>query len=186
VATEFYRCRRAFAAPFGSGLVEVVKEGTLVSDSDPRYRANPAAFQPISEIVEQTTAAPGEKRSLSAALRNRGRNRTMPHRNPLPPEHEDSPANPVAPLQPAAGYVAPDVPDEQNPAGGPKSSDKPGTATKRLTGELAGDVAAPNEPAAKVEGTKATPADNTADNSGDGKGGAKGSGSSKDGGSSKS
>jgi hypothetical protein len=57
----------------------------------------------------------------------------MPHL--LPPEDENSPASPYAHLQPAAGYVAPDVPDYQNPAGGPKSGSVPGTADQQPTGE---------------------------------------------------
>lgn len=56
----------------------------------------------------------------------------MPHL--LPPEDENSPASPHAHLQPAAGYVAPDVPDEQNPAGGPKGQGEPGTADHEPTG----------------------------------------------------
>lgn len=45
----------------------------------------------------------------------------MPHL--LPPDHPDSAASPFAPFQPAAGVVADDVPDWQNPAGGPKAKD---------------------------------------------------------------
>lgn len=41
----------------------------------------------------------------------------------LPPEHPDSPASPFAPFQPQMGVVADDVPDEQNPGGGPKAAD---------------------------------------------------------------
>lgn len=41
----------------------------------------------------------------------------------LPPDHPDSPASPFAPFQPAAGVVADDVPDWQNPRGGPKAAD---------------------------------------------------------------
>ena len=63
----------------------------------------------------------------------------MPHRNALPPEHPDSPASVEAPMQPAAGYVAPDVPAEQNPNKGPKGgiggNPLAGTADLQPTGQ---------------------------------------------------
>lgn len=52
----------------------------------------------------------------------------------LPPDHPDSPASPFAPFQPAAGVVADDVPDWQNPNGGPKAreiSDKLGKELRK-------------------------------------------------------
>lgn len=64
----------------------------------------------------------------------------MPHL--LPPEDENSPASPHAAEQPAAGYVAADVPDEQNPAGGPKNDGLPGTAHHQLAGQSAPQASA--------------------------------------------
>lgn len=63
--------------------------------------------------------------------------------NPLDPNDPTNPASPFAPAQPAAGVVADDVPDEQNPAGGPKASevstDHP--AVKPVLDKLAGKQA---------------------------------------------
>lgn len=55
----------------------------------------------------------------------------MPHA--LPPDHPDSAASPFAPFQPAAGVVADDVPEWQNPAGGPDAT----TVSKELAPVLA-------------------------------------------------
>jgi hypothetical protein len=108
--------------------------------NDPAIKGRKELFQPMSEYVEQATKAPGERRPVhipsavtaEEAVKERSGNRPygplrggdrMPHM--LPPEDPDSPASPFAPGQPAAGVVADDVPDEQNPAGGPKAADAP-------------------------------------------------------------
>lgn len=69
----------------------------------------------------------------------------MPHY--LPPEHEDSPASTFAQAQPAAGVVADDVPDEQNPAGKPKAKDA--TAKKVKADAYVADPA-PGAPSQQV------------------------------------
>lgn len=113
--------------------------GTLIEAGSPLVKTHAAYLEP----VEAMTAGPGERRSLLGIRLPSGRtlaevtthreghaHRTTfegeadmaPHRNALPPEHEDSPASPFAPAQPAAGVVADDVPAVQNPAGGPKAS----------------------------------------------------------------
>lgn len=43
----------------------IVREGDIVSSDDPVARKNPAYFIPIPDpIVEQATAAPGERRTV--------------------------------------------------------------------------------------------------------------------------
>jgi hypothetical protein len=207
---EYHRCRAPFAAP-ANGTVQVIFAGTIVTADDWRYRASPGSFVPLADTVETATAAPGERRAdvetatqAPGERRNvrpgppKGRNRTMPHRSSLPPEHPDSPASVEAPMQPAAGYVAPDVPDEQNPAGGPKGGEggntMPGTADLQPTGKgpLAAQPATsvsesdegvdaekvmtaienavdPDPEDTKVEGTKATAADSRSEGKSSGK-----------------
>lgn len=135
---EYFRCRTPFAAPSGDSMV-VTGSGTIVTDDDWRYKASPHSFVALSETVETATQAPGERRNVRVPRTSQGRNPAMPHRTPLPPEHPDSPASPEAPNQPHGGFVAPDVPDHQNPAkgpkGGPRQAQKPGTADHEKTGE---------------------------------------------------
>jgi hypothetical protein len=138
---ETYRSREDFAV-FVKGVPRIIHVGDVVSATDPLVAAkspNRKAFQPMTEYIEQTTQAPGELRPVrmpsgvtadeatrARDVRNgprRPKETDMPHA--LPPEHEDSPASPFAPGQPAAGVVADDVPPEQNPAGGPKTADAP-------------------------------------------------------------
>ncbi len=64
-----YRCKSAFAY-FVDRMPRSVAPGTLVSATDPAYKANPDAFEAVSvhvenkrARVEQTTKAPGEVRS---------------------------------------------------------------------------------------------------------------------------
>lgn len=132
---ETYRSKEDFVV-FNDGVPRVVHVGDVVAATDPLVASkspNRQAFQPMTEYIEQTTQAPGEKRSVSIPTEgrsgwrgrrtNEGDTDMSPHM--LPPEHEDSPASPFAPGQPAAGVVADDVPPEQNPAGKPKAADAP-------------------------------------------------------------
>lgn len=49
---------------FGWGQ-RIVREGDIVSSDDPVVRKNATLFEPISvPVVEQATAAPGERRSV--------------------------------------------------------------------------------------------------------------------------
>jgi hypothetical protein len=63
---EYYRCRRSFFTSGGKDAGPVlVRAGRIVTDEDPLFKRCPEAFVAIAELVEQTTAAPGERRSLS-------------------------------------------------------------------------------------------------------------------------
>lgn len=131
-----YRATVSFAAA-AAGFPRVVRAGDLIGADDPLVRTHRGLLQPVSEFIEQTTQAPGEARPVrlptAVTVEQATQHRTghahregeghMPHN--LPPEHEDSPASPFAPGQPAAGVVADDVPAEQNPSGGPKAADAP-------------------------------------------------------------
>lgn len=80
---DTYRCKSAFAW-FDKGTPRVVTPGMLVDGDDPAYKANPGAFESTGDgavrdaksrsvkakpapVVEQATAAPGEKRSRGRA-----------------------------------------------------------------------------------------------------------------------
>lgn len=146
MADSAYRARSSFAVPGPGGVARVVQEGDIVKAGDPVVKTNREAFQSMTEYVEQTTQAPGEKREgvrfpsgvtyeeavkardVRVGPRNKG-DAEVPH--VLPPEHEDSPASTFAPVQPAAGVVADDVEAKgQNVAGGPTAS----AATKKKLG----------------------------------------------------
>jgi hypothetical protein len=128
MAESAYRVRESFAVYDGAGNPRVLPAGAFIKGDDPLVRTHKALLQPISQHIEQATAGPGEIRPVTIPAEPRiGTRNTketdMPHA--LPPEHEDSPASPFAPGQPAAGIVADDVPPEQNPAGKPKAADAP-------------------------------------------------------------
>lgn len=170
---ETYRSREDFVV-FNNGVPRVVHVGDVVGANDPLVTSkspNRSAFQPMSEYVEQTTQAPGEVRPVrlpsgvtqaeatkARDVRNGPRNKSgddMPHA--LPPEHEDSPASPFAPGQPAAGVVADDVPPEQNPAGGTKAADAPTiepTPPEPQTAQQAANAEAQDEANAKSTKSK--------------------------------
>ncbi len=171
---ETYRSREDFVV-FVDGVPRVVHVGDVVGGADPLVASkspNRRAFQSMTEYIEQTTQAPGETRPVlmpsgvtqaeatkARDVRNGPRNKSgddMPHY--LPPEHEDSPASPFAPGQPAAGVVADDVPPEQNPAGGPKAADAPtitNTPPEPQTAQQAANAEAQkdaNDKASKAKG----------------------------------
>lgn len=131
---ELYRVVSGFAVPGPQGFPLSFPPGTLLRATHPLVRTHGQFLERAAEkAVEQATAAPGERRylNLPAADRHRAavtprptrRGEKMPHRNPVPPGHEDSPASTFASAQPSAGVVADDVPAEQNPAGKPKAAD---------------------------------------------------------------
>lgn len=166
MAETAFRARSSFAVPGPDGMPRVIQEGTIVGHDDPALKTRRELFQPMSEYIEQTTQAPGEKRAVrmpsgvtqaeavkARDVRDGPRNKSgddMPHT--LPPEHEDSPASPFAPGQPAAGIVADDVPPEQNPAGGTKAADAPtitNTPPEPQTAQQAADARAAKDAASK-------------------------------------
>lgn len=149
-----FRVRESFAVPTGDGVPRAYRQGVLVAADDPIVQTHRAFLVPVSDVVEQATAAPGEVRTLrlpsgvtdqQAAEHRFGHAHTtsptgetvVPHT--LPPEHPDSPASPFAPAQPAAGVVADDVPDEQNKAGKPKAADAEAATAAEASTALAAD-----------------------------------------------
>ena len=56
-------CRRGFAAPRKDGRMRVVKGGEMVPADDPIVKGREHLFDPLEEVVEQATAAPGELRA---------------------------------------------------------------------------------------------------------------------------
>lgn len=119
------RARSGFAV-FDGAQPRVIKRGALIAGDDPLAASHAHHFEPVENRIEQATATPGERRSIRPSAGADGPdNQEEPVPHTLPPEDPNSPASPFAPLQPGAGVVADDVPDEQNPAGGPKASDAP-------------------------------------------------------------
>ena len=138
MAESHYYVRETFhVATRDGGMPRTVVANSTVEASDPVVKTHRSLLQPMSERIEQTTAAPGEQRPIrlpsgvTAEEATKARDTRVGPRNvkendmphALPPEHPDSPASAFAPLQPGAGVVADDVPAEQNPAGGPKAAD---------------------------------------------------------------
>jgi hypothetical protein len=142
-ATELFRAKEGFAVPGADGLPRVVPNGALLRGDDPLVATHRGLLEPASNAaVEAATAAPGERRNLRLPsgrplsevteyregqphhLTTAEGDTTMPHRGSLDPSDVNSPASTFAPAQPAAGVVAPDVPDVQNPAGAPKAGEE--------------------------------------------------------------
>lgn len=65
MADDFYRARSTFVCNTGKGL-RTVRKDSLLSGDDPAVRNAPHLFQSVSDAVEQATAAPGERRTLSS------------------------------------------------------------------------------------------------------------------------
>lgn len=53
----------AWIANPNGGQARLIAAGDLVAEDDPVVRAAPGVFRPVDELVEQATAAPGEKRT---------------------------------------------------------------------------------------------------------------------------
>lgn len=173
MAESAYRVRESFAVSDKSGMPRVLQAGSFVKGDDPLVKTHRSLLQPMSEHIEQTTAAPGEQRPIrlpsavtaedatkARDTRNGPRDsqgEPMPHA--LPPEHPDSPASPFAPGQPGAGIVADDTPPEQNPGGGTKAADAPtieNTPPEPQTAMQAANAEAQKDATAKTAGGKST------------------------------
>ena len=130
-----YRAISSFAV-FVDGMPRSIREGDFVAADDPlvaKHSPQRPLFQPVSEFITDATAPPpvirpeqpvGERVETSRrrSRRNQPKENTMVHS--LPPEDENSPASPFAPMQPSAGVVADDADEKgQNLAGGPKASE---------------------------------------------------------------
>lgn len=61
-AKAVFRARSSFIAVVAGRTVNVAA-GQLVQEGDPILTGRGALFDPVSEYVEQATAAPGEKRT---------------------------------------------------------------------------------------------------------------------------
>lgn len=71
-----YRCKQSFALGIG-GTNRVIRAGEIVAENDPRFRQHKHLFSSkffessddyIERTVEQATAAPGEKRTVSRGV----------------------------------------------------------------------------------------------------------------------
>ncbi len=67
------RAREAFSYTDNRGIPRIVRPGDLVDDADPGVKGREHLFEPVevaaaraTAVVEQATAAPGEKRTVSA------------------------------------------------------------------------------------------------------------------------
>jgi hypothetical protein len=71
-AKAVFRARSSFVATV-AGRTVTVAAGQLVQEGDPLLTGRGALFDPVSDYVEQATAAPGEKRTTSrpAAVRSK-------------------------------------------------------------------------------------------------------------------
>lgn len=124
---QLYRAKEGFAVPGPDGIPRMVVNGALIRGDDPLVKTHLGLLEPASNAaIESATAAPGERRNLRlpSGRQVTDKGDSMPHRGSLPPEDVNSPASTFAPAQPAAGVVAPDVPDEQNVAGAPKAGEE--------------------------------------------------------------
>lgn len=136
-----YRVRESFAIP-GDGFMEPYPQGQLVGPDDPVVRSHGHLLEPAENaLVGAATGAPvtvtlpqaqplevttahreGHAHKTTTEPYTKEGEATMPFRDSsIGPEDPRSPASTFAKDQPGAGVVAADVPDEQNPAGGPKA-----------------------------------------------------------------
>jgi len=60
---EVYQARAAFVTAV-DGKRRMVRAGELVGEGDPVLEGRGEMFEPVSEVVERATAAPGERRSV--------------------------------------------------------------------------------------------------------------------------
>lgn len=60
---EVFQARAAFVTSVG-GKRRMVRAGELVGEGDPVLKGREGMFTPVSEVVEQATSAPGERRSV--------------------------------------------------------------------------------------------------------------------------
>jgi hypothetical protein len=65
MAETTYRIRESFMVPDGdTGMPRVLQAGDFLPASDPLAKTHRHLLEPLSEVVEQATAAPGEKRDV--------------------------------------------------------------------------------------------------------------------------
>lgn len=139
---EVWRVKEGFALP-DEGFLRAYAPGQLLRGDDPVVKSHAQFLEPASNaVVESMTAEPGERRTLrlpqgttvegatahetghahTGTPRGRRADTVSPHRDRnVKPGDPESPASEFAPAQPAAGVVAPDVTEDQNPAGAPQT-----------------------------------------------------------------
>ncbi len=72
-----YRVREPFTVPGPNGAPRIVQAGKLLSPDDPLVKSHRKLLDPVNELVadrqsvEQATAAPGERRSVTPAKQHR-------------------------------------------------------------------------------------------------------------------
>lgn len=146
-STGLFRVKEGFGVPGPEGFVVPYPANTLVRGDDPIVESHGHLLEPADNgVVEAATAVPGERRNLrlpsgrtladvtahheghahktTAAATQSGDSTVAPFRDSsIGPDDPRHPASTFAPAQPAAGVVAPDVPDEQNLGGGTRPED---------------------------------------------------------------
>ncbi len=162
-----YRVKEAFAVAGEDGFPRTYAKEKLIAGSDPLAASHRHLLEPVANAVEKTTvildveqatAEPGRRRRglrLPSGVDVRQatephpiEENTMPHA--LPPENPLSPASPFAPAQPGLGVVADDVPEEQNPGGGPSAAEVTAEAAKDAADQAADDAAEAKKAAVKA------------------------------------
>ncbi len=76
-----------------AGALLLVREGDMCFEGDPLLKTHRDMFAPVDDMVEQTTAGPGERRFVRLPRRERG---TGPARRNIPATKETSDAPRVA------------------------------------------------------------------------------------------
>ena len=64
MAESAYRVRESFAVSDKSGMPRMLQQGTFIKGDDPLVKTHRHLLQPMSEHIEQATAAPGEQRPI--------------------------------------------------------------------------------------------------------------------------
>jgi hypothetical protein len=64
MAETAYRVKDGFAVYDKGGIPRVLRRGDFVRARDPLVKTHMHFLEPMSQVIEQTTAAPGERRSV--------------------------------------------------------------------------------------------------------------------------
>lgn len=64
MAETAYRVRDGFAVYDKNGMPRVLRRGDFVRADDALVKTHLHFLEPMSQVIEQTTAAPGERRSV--------------------------------------------------------------------------------------------------------------------------
>lgn len=64
MADSAFRVREGFAVPDANGMMRTLSVGDFISAKDPLVKSHRHMLESMDEVVEQTTAAPGERRPV--------------------------------------------------------------------------------------------------------------------------